>query len=59
MTYRPQNDTASKMLTENGEWEQCKENFVPMRQGRSKATLLEILDTPDSVSKQELERRKT
>ncbi|GAX83349.1 hypothetical protein CEUSTIGMA_g10774.t1 [Chlamydomonas eustigma] len=49
-----------KMLAaDSGGWEESKENFVPVRQGRTKATLLEVLDNPDLVSRQELDRRKT
>lgn len=41
-----------------GEWELCKENFVPVKSGRRVGTLLEVVDPGDSSKKTSLEQQK-
>ena len=40
------------------DWEQCKENFAPVRQGRAKSVLSEVSDASGSTSKQALEAKR-
>ena len=41
-----------------GDWEQSKENFAPVRQGRQAKAMAEIPDAADSATKQSLEKKR-
>lgn len=40
------------------EWELSKENYIPVKSGRRKATLAEVADPADTATKQALEQQR-